>query len=89
MVYSAPYRTYSQLQSFDGGAAIAWDDIHCDGYLSIAMMDLGWFQGFHGTPLQAGSTTRKVIDGRLKLLLYKGGSLVKYINISLGATCIN
>ena len=45
MVYSAPHRTCSQLQSFvaygwnidnDGGITIAWGDIHCDRYLSIA-----------------------------------------------------
>ena len=27
----------------------------------VAVADLGWFLGLHGTPLWAGSTTRKVL----------------------------
>ena len=27
----------------------------------ITVADLGWFLGFHGTPLWAGSTTKKVL----------------------------
>ena len=26
-----------------------------------SVVDLGWFLGFHGTPLWAGSTTKKVL----------------------------
>ena len=29
--------------------------------VTFAVVDLGWFLGFHGTPLWAGSTTRKVL----------------------------
>ena len=30
-------------------------------YPQLAVADLGWFLGFHETPLWAGSTTRKVL----------------------------